>query len=230
MTMQIKPCGDHNLTVEFENEISEAVNKKVIQFCQAVEMSSIEGIRELVPSFRAVLIDYDPETVDYQALAEKLDETAKAAEDMPMPEPKIVEIPVCYGGEFGMDLDFVAEHSGLSKEEVIQLHSGQNYYVYMLGFVAGFPYLGGMDKRLKTPRLETPRLKIPAGSVGIADEQTGVYPLQSPGGWQIIGRTPLPLWDREKNEALLSAGNYVRFKPISKEEYEEMSVERQVKE
>ena len=133
---------------------------------------------------------------------------------------RLVEIPVCYGGDFGEDLGFVAAHGGLTEEEVIRIHSGRDYRIYMLGFLPGFPYLGGLDSRLFTPRLSTPRVKIPAGSVGIGGEQTGIYPLESPGGWQLIGRTPLTLFSPERGGALpYGPGDRIRFVPISPQEY-----------
>ena len=132
----------------------------------------------------------------------------------------VVEVPTVYGGEFGPDLSFVASHNHLSEDEVISIHSGTDYLVYMLGFIPGFSYLGGMDPRIATPRLSSPRTLIPAGSVGIAGEQTGTYPSDSPGGWQIIGRTPVTMYDMSKAQAaLLNAGDYVRYVPIDKSEF-----------
>ncbi|NLG86950.1 MAG: 5-oxoprolinase subunit PxpB, partial [Firmicutes bacterium] len=143
-----------------------------------------------------------------------------------LPAPEITVIPVCYGGKFGPDLDYVCEHTGLSAEEVIQLHTGTDYLIYMLGFTPGFSYLGGMDERLATPRLKTPRTHIPAGSTGIAGKQTGIYPIDSPGGWQLIGRTPLKLYDPFRDPpVLLKAGNYVRFTAITEDEYEEIAAQ-----
>ena len=132
----------------------------------------------------------------------------------------VVEVPTVYGGEFGPDLSFVASHNHLSEDEVIAIHSGTDYLVYMLGFIPGFTYLGGMDSRIATPRLSSPRTLIPAGSVGIAGEQTGTYPSDSPGGWQIIGRTPVTMYDMSKAQAaLLKAGDYVRYVPIDESEF-----------
>ena len=133
----------------------------------------------------------------------------------------VVEIPVCYGGSYGEDLKDVAAHAGLTEEEVIKLHSSVDYNIYMLGFLPGFPYLGGLDPKLFTPRLDNPRTKIPEGSVGIGGEQTGIYPLESPGGWRLIGRTPLKLYDPDREQPFLyQAGDYIRFVPITAEEYE----------
>ena len=134
---------------------------------------------------------------------------------------KVVEIPVCYGGEYGPDIEFVAKHNNLSVEEVIKLHTAPQYLVYMIGFCPGFPYLGGMDKRIATPRREVPRVKIPARSIGIAGEQTGGYPISTPGGWQIIGRTPIEMFNPkdEQNPSLLHSGDLVKFYAISEQEY-----------
>jgi KipI family sensor histidine kinase inhibitor len=147
-------------------------------------------------------------------------------DEVEMPPKQVVEIPVAYGGEYGPDLGEVARAHNISEEEVIKLHSEPEYPIYMLGFVAGFPYLGGMNKAIATPRKKSPRLKIEAGSVGIAGEQTGIYSVESPGGWQIIGRTPLKLYDVNRNEpVLLKAGQYIKFKPITKEEFRTMENE-----
>ncbi len=134
-----------------------------------------------------------------------------------------MEIPVCYGGSFGPDLSFVAEHGKITEEEVIRIHSSRDYRIYMLGFLPGFPYLGGMDERIFTPRLNSPRTRIPAGSVGIGGEQTGIYPMDSPGGWQLIGRTPYRLFKPEQvRKPLYEAGDSIRFVPINQEEYKEI--------
>ena len=137
-----------------------------------------------------------------------------------LPKPSVYYLPVAYGGEFGPDLSFVSKHTGLTGEEVIKIHTGTDYLIYMLGFTPGFPYLGGMDSRLATPRLATPRTKIPAGSVGIAASQTGIYPVQSPGGWQLIGQTPVKLFEpTAQKPVLLNAGDYIRFFEVTPEEY-----------
>lgn len=158
--------------------------------------AAIPGVVETVPAFASLLIFYDPLVTEYDAVAAAVQKLAQAPDsDTAAEEGRLVEIPVCYGGAFGPDLPFVAEHAGLTETEVIRLHAGRDYPIYMLGFLPGFPYLGGLDERLFTPRLPTPRTAIPAGSVGIGGEQTGVYPIASPGGWQLIGRTPLKLFD-----------------------------------
>lgn len=218
---KILPAGDQALVVEFGQEISEELNRKVQILNQKITDRKIEGIVETVPTFRSLLVTYDPAVIGFQKLKQILE---KIPADVDMSGDQghhVVEIPVCYGGEFGEDLPDVAAHAGLSEEEVIRLHSEKEYNIYMLGFLPGFPYLGGLDPRLHTPRLANPRTKIPAGSVGIGGEQTGIYPLDSPGGWRLIGRTPLKLYDPDREEPFLyQDGDYIRFVPITREEYE----------
>ena len=143
-----------------------------------------------------------------------------------IPPPTVIEIPVLYGGEMGPDLENVAKHNHKTPEEVIQIHTSEEYLIYMLGFIAGFPYLGGMSKEIATPRLKSPRVKIDGGAVGIAGEQTGIYPVDSPGGWQLIGRTPLKLYDADREKPiLLEAGQYIKFRSVSKKEYKKIEKE-----
>lgn len=213
--------GDKGLVVEFGNEISETVNTKVRNLYLAIQKSQMPGIYEMVPTYRSLMIQYNPLEIEVNKLIEKLMEIEKALDSIDIPKPRIVEIPTIYGGEFGEDLKFVSEHNGMSEEEVIKIHSSVDYRIYMLGFSPGFPYLGGMSEKIETPRLKTPRTKIPAGSVGIAGNQTGIYPMESPGGWQLIGRTPIKLYDpKSQTPILLQAGDYLRFVPIEKDEYE----------
>jgi len=167
----------------------------------------------------------DPEILQYAVLERELYALLKGIEktENETHAAKVVRIPVVYGGEYGPDLESLAKLHDMTPEQVIEIHSGKDYLIYMLGFTPGFPYLGGMDPKIATPRLKTPRTKIPAGSVGIAGEQTGFYPLDSPGGWQLIGRTPLALFDPEREAPfLLSAGEYVRFCPIPEDRFEEI--------
>lgn len=167
------------------------------------------------------MVTYDPLLTDYETLAAALQRLAAAPDDGGAAgEGRLVTIPVCYGGAFGPDLPFVAEHAGLTETEVIRLHAGREYRIYMLGFLPGFPYLGGLDERLFTPRLASPRTAIPAGSVGIGGEQTGVYPIASPGGWQLIGRTPLKLFDPSAGRLPYAAGDRIRFCPITQDEFD----------
>ena len=213
-------AGDSALVVEFGDEISQEVNRKVHALAEALGKSSLPGLGEPVPTYRSLLIHYDPLHLSYDEVKAFVLGVLQKCEEEPSLEPGVVEVSVVYGGEFGPDIEFVAERNGLSVEEVISLHSGATYTVYMLGFTPGFAYLGGMPEAIATPRLETPRTLAPAGSVGIAGEQTGIYPIATPGGWRLIGRTPLKLFDPERDPpTLLKAGDIVRFVPISEGEY-----------
>ncbi|HWQ59495.1 MAG TPA: 5-oxoprolinase subunit PxpB [Clostridia bacterium] len=217
--MKLLPCGDSAVSVRFEERIAPEVHREVMAFARAVECAAIPGVSELVPSYCALMVRYDPLLLSYEEVAKKLSclKPDAAGEEA---SAEVVELPVCYGGEYGPDLAFVAARTGLSPEEVVRIHSGVDYPIYMLGFTPGFPYLGGMDTRLETPRLETPRTRVEAGSVGIAGIQTGVYPVASPGGWRIVGRTPKKLYDPSRAEPfLLRAGQKLRFIPIGEAEF-----------
>lgn len=219
----IKVTGDTSLAVIFGDEISNEMNEKVRSFDEILDNEKIPGVYETVPTYCQITIHYAPEIIRYNGLKERLEQLLMKSHHAASSGATVIEIPVIYGGEYGPDLDYVAEHNGLTKEEVIKLHSNPEYLIYMLGFTPGFPYLGGMDERIATPRLTSPREKIPAGSVGIAGKQTGVYPMDTPGGWQLIGRTPLTLYDpRNSNPILLDAGMHVRFVPVNQKEYDEI--------
>ena len=224
--MRILTVGDCAVSVEFGQEISLEINHKVMALKMVLEREPIRGIVELIPTYCSLLIQYDPMDLRYGQLRDRLEALVTQLDEVEMPPKQVVEIPVAYGGEYGPDLGEVARTHNISEEEVIKLHSEPEYPIYMLGFVAGFPYLGGMNKAIATPRKKSPRLKIEAGSVGIAGEQTGIYSVESPGGWQIIGRTPLKLYDVNRNDpVLLKAGQYIKFKPITKEEFRAMENE-----
>lgn len=215
------PVGDTGLLVSFEQRIAQSVGAAVAALNTRVAAAAIPGVVETVPAFATLLIFYDPLVTEYDAVADAVQKLAQApGSDTAAGEGRLVEIPVCYGGTFGPDLPFVAEHAGLTEKEVIELHAGREYRIYMLGFLPGFPYLGGLDERLFTPRLPTPRTAIPAGSVGIGGEQTGVYPIASPGGWQLIGRTPLKLFDPSVGRLPYAAGDRIRFCPITQDEFD----------
>lgn len=214
------PAGDSSLSMEFGNEISVQVNKRIRNTVAAIEENPPEGLKELIPTYRSIQVLYDPMVTDFGQMVEKLQEIAESVGEGGSDNYRIVEIPTCYGGEYGPDIEFVAKHNDLSVEEVIRIHSSTDYLLYMLGFTPGFGYLGGMSEKIATPRLEVPRTIIPAGSAGIAGSQTGIYPIDSPGGWQLIGRTPIKLYDPlAEVPVLLNAGDYVRFKPISEDEF-----------
>ena len=215
--------GDSSLSVEFGNEISEPVNGRVRAFGAALEKAGIAGITELVPTYRSLMVHYDPLILSYGEIRQKLQELLGTMDPAPLPPGPVLEIPVLYGGEAGPDLPFVAAWAGLSEEEVIRIHSSADYLIYMLGFTPGFAYLGGMCESIAAPRLTEPRLLIPAGSVGIAGTQTGIYPMASPGGWRLIGRTPLKIYDPDwERPILFQAGSYIRFVPVTKKEYDDI--------
>ena len=225
---RIIPSGDCAIIVEFGNEISEDINARISSFSQILQgsMSDVllqKGVIEAVPTFRSVLITYDPKVIRYGALCEKIKGLLSQVKVGDHKEKRVVEIPVCYGGEYGPDLEFVAQHAGITPQEVIDIHTSTDYLIYMLGFQPGFPYLGGLDEKLVTPRLESPRAQIPAGSVGIGGKQTGLYPVASPAGWQIIGTTPVKCYNLAKDPAIpYEAGDYIRFYAITEEEYKEI--------
>lgn len=219
-------AGDRALVMEFGNSISEEINKKIRSMGIAIEKDKIEGITETVPTYRSLMVHYDPMIIGYDALIDKLRSLEEQLKSIDLPSPCTYEIPTLYGGEFGPDIENVAKHNNLTVEQVIEIHTSRDYLIYMLGFTPGFCYLGGMDERIATPRLSTPRTKISAGSVGIAASQTGIYPIDSPGGWQLIGRTPLKLYDPyRENPILLKAGNYIRFTRIDREQYDRIKEE-----
>lgn len=216
-------AGDRALAMEFGNSISEEINNKIRSMAVAIESQNVAGVVELVPTYRSLMIHYDPLVIEFQQLVDTLKELESNLKNIQLPAPEVIEIPTLYGGEYGPDIENVAKHNDLSVEEVIEIHTSKEYLIYMLGFTPGFPYLGGMDPRIATPRLATPRTKISGGSVGIAASQTGVYPIDSPGGWQLIGRTPLALYDPQRETPiLLKAGNYIVFRSIDEGEYHEI--------
>lgn len=220
------PSGDTAFIIKAGNEISPEVNQVIRKLFSRIAQDNIPGITELIPSYNELLIQYDPTVMGYRDLLARLHSLEHGAETAVLPESATIEVPVAYGGEAGPDLAEVAEVNRLSEGEVIQIHSAGRYLVYMLGFTPGFCYLGGMDERIATLRKSSPRLKIPAGAVGIAGSQTGIYPIESPGGWQLIGRTPLRLFDPEREpEFLFQPGDLIRFVPVSLESYERISEE-----
>ena len=218
MRAKFQPLGDCGIRIQFGDEISPAINARIRRFGAALDAAPLDGVTEWVCGYAVVTVYYRPWMIGYEdlcaALRQRVIEAEATLSEADL-EERVVEIPVCYGGEFGPDLEEVAAWHGLTAEQVIRRHCRPLYRVYFLGFLPGFAYLGGLPASLETPRRAGPRLRVPAGAVGIAGNQTGVYPLETPGGWQIIGQTPLRLYDpRRDAPALLSAGDRVRFAPI----------------
>lgn len=221
-------AGDQGLLVEYGDEIDFEVNTKVRTMAIIMKQHTPKGVIEAIPTYRSLLLVYDPSITNLAKLQKELQKLEERLDEIQIPPPDTVEIPVCYGGEFGPDIEFVAETHDLSVKEVIQLHSEPEYLIYMVGFTPGFPFLGGLSEKLHTPRLETPRIFVPKGSVGIANNQTGIYPVSSPGGWQLIGRSPTKLFAPERpNPFLYQAGDHIKFKPITLEEYSRLAKEEE---
>jgi inhibitor of KinA len=218
---RIVPAGDSAVIVEFASRIDAAVNAQVVALAESVRATALPGVRDVVPTFCSVAVYFDPLRTDVDALLAQLDREAARKPPDPAPPASPVRIPVCYGGEFGPDLAGVARFAGMSEAEIIELHSGPVYRVFMLGFVPGFAYMGTVDPRIAAPRRPTPRVRVPAGSVGIAGAQTGIYPSDSPGGWQLVGRTPVKPFDLGRlRPFLLQPGDAVRFYRIEPKDYE----------
>ncbi|MEA1963761.1 MAG: 5-oxoprolinase subunit PxpB [Candidatus Aerophobetes bacterium] len=212
-------AGERAVFIELANKISPEVNRKVHIMASVIEKKKIEGITEIVPTYRSLSIYYDPLKIELEDLLEKLGEIKNSSEEIKIPSPRVIKIPTVYGGEYGPDLEFVAKHNSLSQEEVIKIHTGRDYLVYMFGFSPGHTYLE-VDERIATPRLKTPRVNIAAGSVGIGGKQTCIRPQEIPGGLRIIGRTPLKLFNPDKEPPVpFLPGDYLKFNPISEEEY-----------
>jgi len=231
--MEIVPVGDSALIVrvreQFEDAPEETLNE-VLQTFQQLRSAAIPGVIELAPAYTSVAVFFDPVAVSkasgtasdiFDWLAARIGAaTVPKRRGSRRSAPRTVEIPVCYDPEFAPDLDEVAQHAQISAKEVVELHSAADYRVACIGFVPGFPFMSGLPKKVATPRRDTPRKEIPSGSVGIGGAQTGIYPLRSPGGWNLIGRTPLKLFDPTKNPpVLLRAGDRVRFRAITREEF-----------
>ncbi len=217
---RIRLSGDRALLVEYGDGIDPVVNEKVRAMTALLKRNLPAGVEAVVPAYRSLSILYDPLATNPDRLTEILHALEADSDAIQVAEPKIVPIPVCYGGGFGPDIGIVMEHTGLREDEVIAIHASVDYPIYMIGFTPGFCYLGGLDRRLQTPRRKTPRISLPAGSVGLAESQTGMYPVESPGGWQIIGRTPLRLFTpARENPFLYEAGDRIRFVPIAGAEF-----------
>lgn len=228
----IRPLGDSALVIQLGTVISPTLHNKIINLVYIIELESFKGLSEVVPGYNNVTVFYDPviirlsnknnkEKTAFEIVSTFIMNNVKKLENTPAVKKRLVEIPVLYGGYCGPDLEYIAQFNGITKEEVIELHTRKDYLVYMIGFAPGFPYLGDVDKQIATPRKEKPSPKIAAGSVGIAGEQTGIYSLDSPGGWQVIGQTPVDLFNPKSSPpTLLESGDEIRFISITKEEYQ----------
>ncbi|MGY5353678.1 5-oxoprolinase subunit PxpB [Wenyingzhuangia sp. IMCC45467] len=213
--------GENALLMQFKDVISLEVHQYVKSCYEQLTKLHLIGVQSLIPAYNSITILFDPLKINQKDLRIFIENTPFDKYENQQIEKNIVEIPVCYQEPYALDLAFVASELGVTKQNIIDIHSAKPYLVYMLGFAPGFMYLGGLDERLQIARKQTPRIQIPAGAVGLADKQTGVYPLVTPGGWQIIGQTPLPLFSKEK-PSLVQMGDYVQFVPISVNEFEKM--------
>ncbi|MGA9335659.1 MAG: 5-oxoprolinase subunit PxpB [Rudaea sp.] len=230
---RIEPLGDCALLIRFGERIDENTNARALAACEALHAANLAGVHDVAPAYASVCVRYDPgawiagddSRLPYARLAGHIAELVENVPRRSVPvKPDTLEIPVCYGGEFGPDLDAVAAHAGLSVQDVVARHCGADYRVAMLGFAPGFAYLLGLDRALHKPRRADPRKRVPAGSVAIGGEQTGIYPRESPGGWNLLGRTPLTLFDQTRDPpALLAPGCSVRFRAIDAAEFERLS-------
>ena len=216
---QFLTAGDRALVVEYGDTIDQATNRRARTLAAALLSQPVDGLLEVVPTYRSVLIHYDPLRLPKPALERVVLDVERYLADVALPAPRVIEVPVVYGGQYGPDLQDVAALSGLPPDEVVAIHCGQDYLVYMMGFMAGFPYLGGLSPRISVPRLASPRTKVPTGSVAVALEQTGIYPTETPGGWRLIGWTPVRVFDATREPPVFfEAGDYIRFIPVSEEQ------------
>ncbi len=211
--------GDCSLLVEVGDEIDIDVNQKVRELFAGLKTDPLAGVVDTIPGYRSLLIIFDPLKTTLRQIREEVQHLLRTLDPSQLPEPKTMKVPVVYGGEYGPDLKWVADYHGITSKEVIRFHTGHTYQVYMIGFMPGYPYMGELPKGIVTPRRETPRTVVPRGSVGLAQKQTGIYSTQSPGGWQIIGWTPLILFDSTKwPPGLLEMGDRVKFYAVKEEE------------
>ena len=218
--MQFQAASDQSLLVYLGEEIGAEAHERVVRLLHLLQREPVAWIRNVQPAYCSLLVSFDSAVVDHAEVQARIVECEKRAGKMTAEKARVVEIPVCYGGEFGPDLDGIAAKSGLTAAKVIGLHCTRTYHAYFLGFAPGFAYLGDVAREIAMPRLETPRKEVPAGSVGIAGRQTAVYPFATPGGWRLIGRTPLEIFKKDREPmGWIAIGDQVRFRPISREEF-----------
>ena len=216
---KIRIMGDRAVLVELGEGIHPKINQKVRALHTGLATHAFKGIKDLVPSYRSLMVVYDPLIITLNSLQSQLNQIWSNLDDTRQPEPRIVEIPVVYGDQYGPDLEWIADYHQMSPHEIIRLHTQPLYQVYMIGFMPGYPYMGEVPDEIVTPRRKTPRTHVPAGSVGIAQKQTGIYPVASPGGWQIIGRTPMRLFDpKGQPPCFIEMGDRIKFNVITEQE------------
>lgn len=220
MQYKVLPYGESAFLVKFEDQISVAIHLQVKTLYEQLQKIKLNGILSLIPAYNSLTVVFNPEVLDREFLRVFLTKTEFSSR-LKRTRKKIVKVPVCYQKPYALDLQEVSDKTGLTTKEIIKLHTSEPYLVYFLGFAPGFMYLGGLNERLYTPRKETPRVKVEAGSVGLADQQTGIYPLDTPGGWQIIGKTPLALFSKRK-ASLAKMGDYIQFVSISANEFKKI--------
>ena len=218
--MRFQAASDQSLLVYLSEEIGAAAHERVVWLMRLLQREPIKWLRNIQPAYCSLLITFDAAAVDHAEVQAKISELERHAKKLPAAEPRLVEVPVCYGGEFGPDLDWVAEQRGLPAEKVVEFHIAPTYHAYFLGFAPGFAYLGDLAEEIAVPRVETPRKEVAAGSVGIAGRQTAIYPFGTPGGWRLIGRTPLEIFRKDREPmGMIAIGDQVRFRPITRAEF-----------
>ncbi|MFR0597105.1 5-oxoprolinase subunit PxpB [Limosilactobacillus mucosae] len=225
---QIIPVGDQALAIEFANRIDPVVNRHLQQIGRYILKQHLSAVKTIIPAYRTLTVTFDGSQTSFEELKDQLKPLIEQSMSAPLPPSKTWLIPVCYGGKHGPDLDDVARFAGLSAEEVVNEHVSKAYLIYFLGFLPGFAYMGSVDRKIAMPRLEQPRLAIPAGSVGIAGKQTGFYPVASPGGWRIIGQTPLKLYDEKNPASFYHAGDSVKFFAVDEDEFQKIQLADQL--
>ncbi len=222
---RIIPVGDQALSIEFPNKIDAKVNQRVQLLARKISTAKYSGVRTVIPAYHTLLVNFDAAVTSFQGLFKELHPVVDQSLSQELPARKAWKLPVCYDEKFGPDLKDLAQFAGMSVSDVIKLHTGQTYLIYFLGFLPGFAYMAGVDKKIAMPRLAKPRITIPAGSIGIAGSQTGFYPVSSPGGWRLIGQTPLKLYHKEDPQFFYQPGDYFQFTPISLKSFEEIKKE-----
>lgn len=221
--MRFRVASDRSILVYLGEQIGQAAHERVVKLLQSLQKEPPRWVRNIQPAYCSLLVNFDPSLADHAEVEETIGAYEQRAEKQREPKAHVVEIPVCYGGEFGPDLEEVAEVHASKPKQVIELHSSEMYRAYFLGFAPGFAYLGDVPAEIATPRLPSPRKRVPAGSVGVAGRQTAVYPMATPGGWRLLGRTPLRIFQADRKPmGLISIGDQVRFLPISSDEFRKL--------